>query len=67
MTEPNIHELARQVAVLEERMSTVKAELKGTLDTFRADMAGIENRLLLRFALIVGVLLALFRYLPDFP
>ena len=39
MTEPNTHDLARQVAVLEERMETVKAELGRTLADFRADMA----------------------------
>ncbi|MCY4167735.1 MAG: hypothetical protein OXE82_05595 [Rhodobacter sp.] len=35
---PDIHELARQVAVLEERMKTMHAEYEGALDRLRADM-----------------------------
>ncbi len=37
--EPDINDLARQVAVLEERMKTRQAEYESALDRFRADMA----------------------------
>ena len=40
MTENNLGE---RLARLEERMETVKAELKGTLNEFRADMAGFRT------------------------
>ena len=36
---PDIHDLARQVAVLEERMNTKQAEQESALDRLRADMA----------------------------
>ena len=35
---PDIHELAKQVAVLEKRMKTMHAEYEGALDRLRADM-----------------------------
>ncbi len=34
-----IHELAKEVAVLEERMNTKQAETESALDRLRADMA----------------------------
>ena len=39
MNEPTIHELARQIAVLEERMKTHQAEYTSAIDRLRADMA----------------------------
>jgi hypothetical protein len=36
---PDNHELARQIAVLEERMNTFQADLTATLEGFRKDMA----------------------------
>ena len=38
MTNPTNHDLAVQVAKLEERMNTRQAEYEGALDRFRADM-----------------------------
>ena len=35
---PDNHELARGLAVLEERMNTMQADLSATLERFRADM-----------------------------
>lgn len=40
---PDHHELARQFAVLEERMNTMQADLSATLERFRADMAKRET------------------------
>ena len=48
---PDIHDLARQVAVLEERMNTMQAKYEGALDRLRADMAGQKVWL---FALVFG-------------
>ena len=49
---PDNHELARQLAVLEERMKTMQADLSAALernnaafDRLRADMTGLEKRL----------------------
>ena len=36
---PSTTDLARQLAVLEERMKTMQAEYESALDRFRADMA----------------------------
>ena len=36
---PDNHDLARRLAVLEERMNTKAAETEGALDRLRADMA----------------------------
>ena len=36
---PDNHELDRRLAVLEERMNTMQADLSATLERFRADMA----------------------------
>ena len=49
---PDIHQLARQVAVLEERMKTMQADLSAALERnnaaferLRADMANRETRI----------------------
>ena len=47
---PDSHELARQIAVLEERMNTMQAELSTTLERFRADMAARDTFLSDRMA-----------------
>ena len=39
LSAPDINDLSRQVAVLEERMNTMQADLSATLERFRADMA----------------------------
>ncbi len=36
---PDIHVLAKEMAVMEQRMETLKAEQEGALDRLRADMA----------------------------
>ncbi len=48
---PDNHELARQVAVLEERMKTMKAEYESALDRSNAAIAGQKVWL---FALVFG-------------
>ncbi len=50
-----IHELAREVAVLRADMNTKQAEYESALDRLRADMAQRENRLLLTIIVVVGV------------
>ena len=61
MTEPNIHDLARQVAVLEERMNT-------SYERLRADMAkrDRENTRWIVGAIIAAVIVIIgaMRYLP---
>ncbi len=41
--EPNIHDLARQVAVMEKSMETVQANLTATLEGFRTDQAKLRE------------------------
>ena len=41
---PSSHDLARQLAVLEERMNAKQAEYESALDRLRADMARSETR-----------------------
>ena len=41
--ERDIHDLARQVAVLEERMNTRQAEYESALDRLRADMTRLTD------------------------
>lgn len=43
--EPDNHELARQIAVLEERMNTHQAEHESALDRLRADIRADMGRL----------------------
>ncbi len=43
--DPDTHELARQVAVLEERMNTKQAEYESALDRLRSDMRADMSRL----------------------
>ena len=60
---PDNHELARQVAVLEERMKTMQADLSATLERFRADMANRETRMLLAIAGMIGLAVAILGFL----
>ena len=74
---PDNHELARQVAVLEERMNTMQADLSATLERFRADMARLsegmarrdteaakrETRMLLAVAAMIGLAVAILGFL----
>ena len=60
---PDNHELARQVAVLEERMKTMQADLSATLERFRADMANRETRMLLAMAAMIGLAVAIIGFL----
>ena len=71
---PDIHDLARQLAVLEERMNTQQAKYEGALDRFRAettsaldrlraDMANRETRMLLAMAAMIGLGVAIIGFL----
>ena len=67
---PDNHELARQFAVLEERMNTMQADLSATLERFRADMAKRETegarretRMLLAMAAMIGLAVAIIGFL----
>ena len=60
---PDNHELARQIAVLEERMNTMQADLSATLERFRADMANRETRMLLAIAGMIGLAVAILGFL----
>ena len=48
---PSVQDLARQLAVLEERMKTNQAEYESALERLRADMA---NQKVWLFALVFG-------------
>ncbi len=68
MTEtPDNQDLARQVAVLEERMNTMQANLSAALERFRADMERRDKLLLgILVSVLVGVVLVLARsYFPP--
>ncbi len=41
--EPDIHDLARQVAVMEQSMETMQANLTATLEGFRTDQARLRE------------------------
>ncbi len=62
---PDNHDLARRLAVLEERMNTKAAETESALDRLRADMAARdtdaakrETRMLLAIAGMIGLAVA---------
>ncbi len=55
---PDNHDLARRLAVLEERMNTKAAETESALDRLRADMAKRETRMLLAIAGMIGLAVA---------
>ncbi len=59
---PDHYELARQIAVMEERMKTMQADLSATLERFRTDMARRDMALYgLLVVLLAGVVLTLLR------
>ncbi len=67
---PDINYLARQVAVLEERMNTMQADLSATLERFLVDMATRdveaakrETRMLLAIAGMLGLAVAVIGFL----
>lgn len=68
--ELDIHEINRKLAVLEERMNTMQADLSATLERFRADMAKRETegarretRMLLVMAAMIGLAVAIIGFL----
>lgn len=68
--ELDIHEINRKLAVLEERMNTMQADLSATLERFRADMAKRETegarretRMLLAMAAMIGLAVAIIGFL----
>ena len=52
---PDGHELARHIAVPEERVNTGQAEQESALDRLRADMASRDTRLILAILGIVAL------------
>ncbi len=74
---PDNHDLARRLAVLEERMNTKAAETESALDRLRADMAARdtdaakretdaakrETRMLLAIAGMIGLAVAVLGFL----
>ena len=67
---PDNHQVARQLAVLEERMNTMQADLSATLERFRADMAKRETegarretRMLLAMAAMIGLAVTIIGFL----
>ena len=61
--EPDSYELARQIAVLEERMNTSRAGLSATLGRLRADKAARETRMLLAMGSMIGLAVAILGFL----
>ncbi len=49
----------RQIAVLEERMNTIRAKLSATLERLRADMAARATRTLLAMGGMIGLAVAI--------
>ena len=60
---PDNHELARQLAVLEERMKTMDERYDKGWALLREDMAKRETRLLLAVAAIIGLGIAVIGFL----
>ncbi len=58
MTNTTPHDLARQVAVLEERMNTHQAKYESAIDRLRADLAKRDVWIVLTVLGVVAVLLA---------
>ncbi|MCY3878381.1 MAG: hypothetical protein OXF74_04280 [Rhodobacteraceae bacterium] len=59
--DPDINDLARQVAVLEERMNTKQAEYESAADRLRADMASFKVWVIVSCfgAVVTGITLGL--------
>ena len=56
---PSNHDLAQRLAVLEERMNTIRAESESAYERLRADMAKRETRMLLAIAAMIGLGIAI--------
>ncbi len=60
MGDPNIHDIAWQIAVLEEEVEKTKSDLSATLDQFRADMARRDvSNTRWAIALVIGAVVVL--------
>ncbi|MCY4260977.1 MAG: hypothetical protein OXC91_12035 [Rhodobacteraceae bacterium] len=73
-SESDMHTLARQMAVMEERMKSMKADYESALDRLRADMAlhredgaKRETRMLLAMAGMIGLAVAILGILISLP
>ncbi|MYG28330.1 MAG: hypothetical protein F4213_20315 [Boseongicola sp. SB0677_bin_26] len=64
---PDIHEVARQLAVLEERMETKQAGHESALERLRADGAARETRLILAMAGMIALAVAFLAYWEPTP
>ncbi len=68
---PDIHALARQLAVLEERMSTMQAEYRTDIARLAEDMARRETRLIVTIVATVigggGLAVAFLAFLIGLP
>ena len=64
---PDNLELARRLAVLEERMETTLARNESAIDRLRADMASRETRMLLAMAGMIALAVAVLGYLDSQP
>ena len=60
---PSNHDLAQRLAVLEERMKTIRAESESAYERLRADMAKRESRMLLAMAAMIGLAVAVLAYI----
>ena len=60
---PSVHDLARQLAVLEERMNTMQAEYRTDIARLAEDMAKRETRMLLFIAAIIGLGIAILGFI----
>ena len=59
MIDPNVHDLAVQMAALEERMKTMQAEYKTDIARLAEDNAKRETRLLISIAGLLAVAVAI--------
>lgn len=67
MSEPTVHDLAKQHAVLGERMNTKQAEYKTDISRLAEDMAKRETRFLLAVFGMVALATAILGFLIRLP
>jgi len=74
MNEDKFHHLDKRVAVMEERMNTIQANLDKTLQEFKTDAekrdkeaAQRETRMLLAMAVMIGIATAIIGILIRLP
>ena len=60
---PDTHGLARQLAILEERMKTMQSEYRTDIARLAEDMAKRETRMLLFVAAIIGLGIAILGFI----